>query len=547
MKLSLPDEGFVIDNILDPNQSWMYRTSELLYFWRDPRHENLIIVVTLNRRNTPSTGSFSASIFRLRGNESVRIFLRRARHVFARLSDRSTPKISLKKSATSEQLPLPSQRSRDHPKSKEQSSPSSPTTTSSQAEFDPRRLTTNGSSFDLYNRRTYSETTLSSENRISPSKRLNSSHLDDDDKLTTISNQFANEYIGELVQELKELRTEMIALKLTRKPISVRSTSTSPIVFHSEKSYRGNSSLATEVDAQTQTDHVHIDQSNGISSTNERNINGNQRIFPATNGHDVSQNNSKIYENLPTIITRKSVDKDPVPIPIDTESSHSTPKGEVVSFRSSLENTIAPSENIYENIPIFLPSNSNAQSPNKPYLRVTVANDPNAEIQQQYLTHLFGPQNGISSLLPPAALVNQPNSSSSMTKTTLPNSQYLLNQVSFSNQLTNPLFKTDKQLLANTIANQFGLDIQSPELGKLISNQHLFANSKRTFANVIWPITAEEETILCSSPTSTTPPQTIDIQTNDSNGSTGKSILKPKNSSRIPLKGPRITWDLSLE
>lgn len=281
VKLSLPDEGFVIDNLLDSNQSWMYRTSELLYFWRDPRHENLIVVVTFNRKNTPTIGSFSASIFRLRGNESIRIFLRRAQQVFARLSDRSTPKISLKKSATSEQIPIPPKRSRNQPRQ-----PSSPSpTTSSQAEFDPRRLQSTESSLDLYNRRTYSETTISSDSRISPSKRFNS-HVNDEDKLTTISNHLDNEYISELVQQLKDLRMEMTALKIAQKSISFRSTSTSPIVFPSEKSSRTGSK---EFDAQTQTDlSIPIEQSNEVSSTNERKsnqpiINGNKRIFPSNN------------------------------------------------------------------------------------------------------------------------------------------------------------------------------------------------------------------------------------------------------------------------
>lgn len=233
---------------------------------------------------------------------------------------------------------------------------------------------------------------------------------------------------------------------------------------------------------------------------------------------------------------------------MDTESSLPVQTGEVVSFRSSLEDTIAPPENIYENIPILIPVNNSDSSKGKPYLRVTIANDPNTEYQQEYLKHLFGPQNGISSLLPPLTSGNKSNTSSSIITQTLPNSQHYFQQVSFSNHLTNPLFKTDKQLLANTIANQFGLDLNSSEVQKLMGNQHLFVHNKRTFANVIWPISAEEENVLCSSPTSIIPPPTINIQTGDFNGSsTGKSILKPKNPSRLSLKGQHISWGMSSE
>ncbi|CAF3871950.1 unnamed protein product, partial [Didymodactylos carnosus] len=41
----------------------------------------------------------------------------------------------------------------------------------------------------------------------------------------------------------------------------------------------------------------------------------------------------------------------------------------------------------------------------------------------------------------------------------------------FANRLTNPVFSVDKELLTNTIANQFGYDIDSPQLQKLVQNQ----------------------------------------------------------------------------
>ncbi|CAF1055629.1 unnamed protein product [Didymodactylos carnosus] len=110
--------------------------------------------------------------------------------------------------------------------------------------------------------------------------------------------------------------------------------------------------------------------------------------------------------------------------------------------------------------------------------------------------------------------------------------------VYFADRLTNPAFSVDKELLTNTIANQFGYDINSPQLQQLVQNQHLFAARRRTFANMVWQLTPDEELALLSSSssstnhlsqndsdTTTTNQNNNNNQMNGSNGN-GKSILK---------------------
>ncbi len=297
VKLSLPDDGLIIDNVPDPNQSWMYRTSELLYFWRDPYYVNIIIVITLNRTNYQRSGPYSATIFRLRGNESVQLFLQRAQQFFAQLSSKNDQKRLFEKSATTEYMPADDnhrrhrKRSRHRSKSQKRSairsSPSSQTKSVPpviHTEFDPKQITTTDSIFNLYNRRTYSETTLSSDTRTSNSKQSNN-HMDDDEKMTTTSNYLPTGYFIELVRELKELRNEIAALKLEARITPVRSTSTSPLVVNEVHSKERMNSSQSEMDAQTQTDfslmnidkqqlseknEIKMDVSNGISVTNKR-------------------------------------------------------------------------------------------------------------------------------------------------------------------------------------------------------------------------------------------------------------------------------------
>jgi len=234
-------------------------------------------------------------------------------------------------------------------------------------------------------------------------------------------------------------------------------------------------------------------------------------------------------------------------IPMDIESSLPKETGEVVSFHESLENTIPPPKNIYENLPILIQMNSNQnfyhnlppvlnqndqQKGNERHLYVTITGDHDSELQKQYLSQLFGSQESIQNNI--------------MNSSITPNNQRYFKQVLFSDHLTNPLFNVDKQLLENTIANQFGIDLKSPYLQKLIANQHLFVTHKRTFANMIWQITPEEENALCSSPDITTS-NIIDTNTVDTNSLTAKSILKLKKSSRSVSKGQRISWDNTLE
>jgi hypothetical protein len=117
--------------------------------------------------------------------------------------------------------------------------------------------------------------------------------------------------------------------------------------------------------------------------------------------------------------------------------------------------------------------------------------------------------------------------------------------VYFANHLTNPMFNVDKQLLINTIANQFGVELHSPQLQNLILNQHLFVARKRTFANMVWQLSPDDETALCSSPLSSLlSTNTIDV---DVERSTARSILKAHKNSCSPSKRHGISWDSTLE
>jgi len=95
-----------------------------------------------------------------------------------------------------------------------------------------------------------------------------------------------------------------------------------------------------------------------------------------------------------------------IPKGLSTNISSSTPvnnTGEVISFRASLEDTIAPPENIYENVPILIQLNSeqnfhyntpvtkknDKQQGNKPYLYINITDDNDPELQKQYLSQLF--------------------------------------------------------------------------------------------------------------------------------------------------------------
>jgi hypothetical protein len=276
-----------------------------------------------------------------------------------------------------------------------------------------------------------------------------------------------------------------------------------------------------------------------------------------TNSNDGQSKSNSTEEDsdrygIPTVVEKeapKLLSKN-----VSTSTSMPAVKGEIVSFHSLVENTNISPEHIYENVPIVIQMASNKnfyynvpiasktdQPQSSSYLSVTIKDDRQSEVQKQYLSQLFGEQNGVSLLLPQQSIKQNPSTGVQETSSINPPQQVL-----FANHLTNPLFNIDKQLLANTIANQFGVDLNSPHLQQLIQNQHLFAAHKRTFANMIWQMTTEEENALCSSPISTKS-SILDINTVDSNSSTAKPILKANNTLRSIAKKQRITWDSALE
>lgn len=236
----------------------------------------------------------------------------------------------------------------------------------------------------------------------------------------------------------------------------------------------------------------------------------------------------------------------------------------VISFRSSLEDTIPIPEHFYENVPIFIQVTSNQgslyavplangrdQQEGKSQIYANLKGDRGSEFQpQQYLPQMIGSQNRISLLIPQQLIPNNrpslPNENGASNIQRTPNNNPYPQQIIFANHLTNPLFTIDKQLLSNTIANQFGLDPHSPYLPQLVANQHWFVADKRTFANMVWPITPEEENALCSSPLTSTSTD-ADKDAIDSNNIAAKSILKSKKFSRSMSKKQRISWDSALK
>ncbi|CAF1531124.1 unnamed protein product [Rotaria sordida] len=250
------------------------------------------------------------------------------------------------------------------------------------------------------------------------------------------------------------------------------------------------------------------------------------------------------------------------------------------SFQPSLENLNVPTEHIYENIPILIHQNSNRdsyynipivnvdnqqqqqqqqqqeqqqQQPNQSngYAHYPITDNRESEIQQQYVI----PGQTIPNS-PPTTDNNNNNNNSEILSSTMniqPQKPQIIsagrhrNQpIYFANHLTNPIFNVDKQLLINTVANQFGIDLNSPQLQQLITNQHLFAARKRTFANMIWQLTTDEETALCS-PTSTSETDIFDIDTLDENYSNNRSILKATNRFQSASKRRNISWDSTLD
>ena len=302
VKISLPDEGLVIDNIPDPMQSWIFKTSELLYFWRDPYYADVIVVVTKSRLRHQPNRPYSASLFRLRGTESAQAFLQTAQKFFAKLSASTSPSNVMKpdvkvlaeasprsqargmvstsssssKSRTKHRLsvhdPSGIPAVTDHLESPQRTTPIRLIT---RAEFDPGKAAAQ-SVVSVYNRRTLSETASSTDSQttnpakevLSFTKKMTDPNHDDDEKMTTLSTQLSGESVTELMRELKELRHEIAALKIDKRmPPTTRSMSTSPMLMYSEhvKHMKDSSTITPsptfveavsqlEVDAETQTD-----------------------------------------------------------------------------------------------------------------------------------------------------------------------------------------------------------------------------------------------------------------------------------------------------
>jgi hypothetical protein len=230
------------------------------------------------------------------------------------------------------------------------------------------------------------------------------------------------------------------------------------------------------------------------------------------------------------------------------------------NFHSSLENSNTPTEHIYENVPILIQQNSNRDA----YYNIPIINADEQQKNQSdgyvYYTNNnhHEPESQQQYLIPGQNLSNSPpttdNNSSDVPSSIGPVQQQKPQIIStgrhrnqpiyFANHLTNPIFNVDKQLLINTIANQFGVDLHSPQLQQLITNQHLFVARKRTFANMVWQLTPDEETALCSSPIATETMNMIDIVTNDCSA---RSILKATKRFHLTSKRRGISWDSALD
>ena len=227
-----------------------------------------------------------------------------------------------------------------------------------------------------------------------------------------------------------------------------------------------------------------------------------------------------------------------------------------------LENSNISTEHIYENVPILIQPNLNRE----PYYNIPIINldDQQQSQSNDFVSYpIVNNQEGESSeqyLIPTQTISNSPptiDNNTSESSSVLSNIQQQKPQIIsagrhrnqpiyFANHLTNPIFNVDKQLLVNTIANQFGVELNSPQLQQLITNQHLFAARKRTFANMVWQLTPDEETALCSTPI-TTQMDPLDMEIIDTTNSTARSILKAAKRFRSIPKRRNISWNNVLE
>ena len=308
----------------------------------------------------------------------------------------------------------------------------------------------------------------------------------------------------------------------------------------------------------------------------------NQNHFLSTSSYPRISNGS-ISSNLTT--NEEGSFSQPVPVIIDKEIPHflsnnippppssnvdvvRPPPPPILSgtnsnFSSSFNPPpLPPTEHIYENVPTLMQTVSHS----RPYYNPSaVTNEDPSPSSNGFLYYPIDnsppiPQtNGNGYLLSDQKLSNSlPAKETNPLETidTIPPTQkpqiisagrHRNQPVYFANHLTNPLFNVDRQLLINTIANQFGVELHSPQLQNLISNQHLFVARKRTFANMVWQMTPDEETALCSSPISSGK-DTIDIDQIETNLMINtRPILKVNKSFPSISKRRNITWDNTLE
>ena len=257
-----------------------------------------------------------------------------------------------------------------------------------------------------------------------------------------------------------------------------------------------------------------------------------------------------------------------IPVMVGNEMSQflSTAKSSTSSTISTeFRENLNPVEHIYENIPTLMQTISNRGSI---YGKPLVDSDDLQRTSQNGYTYSSiannGRDNEINSLVPNGFSQPTPveiNLSSSPPSKDTPNvnqvavdtiptqkpqivsmGRHRSQPVYFANHLTNPMLNMDKQLLVNTIANQFGIDFSSPQLHTLVCNQHLFVSRKRTFANMVWQMTPDEELALRSSPI-----ESIAIDLIEEQQSSVSSILKSNKPANSTTLRRSITWDSSLE
>jgi hypothetical protein len=228
------------------------------------------------------------------------------------------------------------------------------------------------------------------------------------------------------------------------------------------------------------------------------------------------------------------------------------------NYRLPLDNSNNLTEHIYENVPILIQPNPNREA----YYNIPIINADEPQPQPSTDDYAYYPPNNnrendsqqqylipgqVMSSSPPTTDNNVSDMPSPQKPQIISAGRHRNQPIYFANHLTNPVFNVDKQLLINTIANQFGVDLNSPQLQQLITNQHLFVARKRTFANMVWQLTPDEENALCSSPIAAQTTNSFDVEPINSNHSTARPILKANKRFHSTSKRRTISWDNTLE